>query len=282
MKAMNRSWKSVERLEFEFRRQRTFGEMHVSESGGPARRLITGREPHSTGSMVCVKAGFRKVTWESQDSEMSLISLAEVASPIRSLASQPHRLNMKVVGGQSPALEFYPDFEFVADARFVEAVEAGQPFWEAALRWQPEDESLNWQTLIVETKRDDDRRATEPGYLNKLDQAREFYHRIGHGFVDLRASKDLPSGEIPKGVNRVFSRAMTLVTTLDIARVSHVIESAGGIVPHEEASAAIASGAVGRSKLSALHVRRIVRIDLSKGLKPESPVALVGDGEAIL
>ncbi|MGY4330229.1 hypothetical protein ACVWWG_004646 [Bradyrhizobium sp. LB7.2] len=279
---MNRPWKSAERLEFEYRRQRTFGEMHVSETGGPARRLITGREPHSTGSMVCIKAGFRKITWESQDSEMPLIPLAEVVSPIRRLASQPHRLDMKVVSGPSAVLKFFPDFEFVADARFVKAVEAGEPFWEAALRWQPNGESFDWRTLIAETKRDDDPRARDPEYLNKLDQAREFYHRIGYGFADLRASKDLPRGEVAKGVNRVFSRAMTLVTTLDIARVSHVIERAGGSVAHEEASAAIASGGVGRSKLSALHVRRVVRIDLSKGLKPDSPVGLVGDGVTIL
>jgi hypothetical protein len=100
--------------------------------------------------------------------------------------------------------------------------------------------------------------------------------------VHLRASKDLPIGQVAQGVKRVWSRAMTRVTVLDVARVSHVIEGGGGCVPYEEASAAIETGPTGKSKLHALHVRRVVRIDLSKGLTSASPVRLVGDGEAIL
>jgi hypothetical protein len=68
----------------------------------------------------------------------------------------------------------------------------------------------------------------------------------------------------------------------DVARVSHAIEGAGGCMPYEDASAAIGTGPAGRSKLHALHVRRVVRIDLSNGLTSTSPVRLVGDGEAVL
>ena len=216
------------------------------------------------------------------DSEMPLIQLAEIASPIRYIKSQPHRLDMKVIDGPSPILQFFPDLEFVADARFIEALEQGEPFWEAALQWQPTSESIDWRTLIAETKRDDDKRAKDFDYLQKLDVAREFYGRIGWSFAHLRASKDLPSGEVAKSVIRVFSRAMTSVTVLDVARVSHVIERAGGSVTYEEASAAIGGGPVGRSKLAALHVRRVIWIDLSKGLAPESRVGLIGDGGTIL
>jgi hypothetical protein len=274
--------KIVLEREFEFRNQRTIGTIRESETDGASRRLITGREPHPTGSCVCIKAGFRAVPWESMDGEYPLIQLAEVSSPIRRLKSQPHRLDMKVVGGSSPVLQFFPDFGFVADARFLEALERGEPFWEAALRWQPKDGSFDWRTLIIETKRDDDRRAKDADYLHKLDVAHEFYRRIGWSFAHLRASKDLPNVEVAKGVNRVWSRAMTRVTVLDVARVSHAIERDGGYVPYEEASAAIEPGPVGRSKLAALHVRRVVRIDLSKGLTSESRVELNGDGESIL
>ena len=83
-------------------------------------------------------------------------------------------------------------------------------------------------------------------------------------------------------MNRVSSRAMTRVTVLDVARVSHVVERAGGCVAYEEASAAIEPGPVGRSKLAALHVRRVVRIDLSKGLTSASPVGLISDRETVL
>jgi hypothetical protein len=280
--AMGMSWKAVETFEFEFRNHRTFGSIYESETGGPSRRLITGSEPHPTGSIVCIKSGFRNVTWESMDSEAPLIMLAEVASPIRRMKSQPHRLDMKVAGGTSAVLQFFPDFEFVVDARFAQELERDQPFAEAALRWMPKESSFDWQTLIVETKTDKDRRGREPGYLDKLNVAREFYHRIGRGFAHLRASKDLPAGAIAKGVKRIFSRAMTHVTVLDIARVINVIERAGGPVPYEEACAAIGAGAVGRSKLAALHVRRVVRIDLSKGLTSLSSVDLIRDGASIL
>jgi hypothetical protein len=279
---MGIAWKITERLRYEFRNQRTFGTVHESETDGPSRRLITGREPHPTGSIVCVKAAFRAVTWESMDSEMPLIPLAEVSSPVLKLKSQPHRLDMKVEGGTAPILSFFPDFEFVVDARLLDELERGEPFWAAALRWEPKQGSSDWRTLIVETKRDDDRRAKDPNYLHKLDLAREFYRRIGWSFAHLRASKDLPGGEVAQGVKRVWSRAMTRVTVVDVARVSHVIEGAGGCVPYEEASAAVEPGPTGRSKLHALHVRRVVRIDLSKGLTSASPVRLVGDGEAIL
>jgi hypothetical protein len=275
-------WKIAQHLQFEFRNQRTFGTVHESETDGPSRRLITGREPHPTGSIVCVKAAFRAVTWESMGSEMPLIPLAEVSSAILSLKSQPHRLDMKVEGGKSHILRFFPDFGFVVDARLLDELERGEPFWAAALRWEPKQGSSDWRTLIVETKRDDDRRAKDPDYLHKLDLAHEFYRRIGWSFAHLRASKDLPGGEVAQGVKRVWSRAMTRVTVLDVARVSHVIEGAGGCVPYEEASAAVEPGPTGRSKLHALHVRRVVRIDLSKGLTSASPVRLVGDGDAIL
>lgn len=279
---MSIAWKTVLQREFEFREARTLGIIRESENDGPSRRLITGREPHPTGSIVCVKALFRAVTWESMDSEMPLISLAEVSSPVLRLKSQPHRLDMKVVGGTSPILSVFPDFEFVVDARLLEELERGEPFWAAALRWEPKHGSFDWRTLITETKRDDDRRAKDGDYLQKLDLAREFYRRVGWSFVHLRASKDLPIGQVAQGVKRVWSRAMTRVTVLDVARVSHVIEGAGGCVPYEEASAAIELGPIGKSKLHALHVRRVVRIDLSKGLTSASPVRLVGDGEAIL
>jgi hypothetical protein len=279
---MSIAWKTVLQREFEFREARTLGIIRESENDGPSRRLITGREPHPTGSIVCVKALFRGVTWESMDSEMPLISLAEVSSPVLRLKSQPHRLDMKVVGGTSPILSVFPDFEFVVDARLLEELERGEPFWAAALRWEPKHGSFDWRTLIVETKRDDDRRAKDDDYLDKLDLAREFYRKVGWSFVHLRASKDLPIGQVAQGVKRVWSRAMTRVTVLDVARVSHVIEGAGGCVPYEEASAAIELGPIGKSKLHALHVRRVVRIDLSKGLTSASPVRLVGDGEAIL
>jgi hypothetical protein len=253
-----------------------------SETGGAARRLITGREPHPTGSPTCVKSGFRAFPWESMQSEWPLIRLAEVASPFRHLRSLPHKLEMNVVGGPDPVLTFFPDFQFAVDARFLDDLAAGKPFWAAALGWKPNSESFDWRTLIVETKTDEDRRAVDPDYLHKLDLAREAYRRIGWSFAHLLQSKDLPSGRVAQGVDKIWSRAHTRVTMVDVARVSHVLERAGGRLPYDATASVLGSGPIGRAKLAALHVRRVVSIDLSRGLHDESIVMLVKDGGAIV
>jgi hypothetical protein len=183
--------------------------MHETESDGPSRRLITGREPHPTGSIVCVKSDFRNVTWESMGSEMPLIPLAEVASPIRRLKSQPHRLDMKVVGGRSAILTFFPDFEFVVEARFLDALERGEPFWEAALRWQPKSGFFDWRTLIVETKRDKDRdpRLRQETRVSGVDLSQTCPHRT------IEESHDVPKGasvSLPSVASRRPPQSSTL------------------------------------------------------------------------
>ncbi|WP_342738799.1 hypothetical protein [Bradyrhizobium sp. B117] len=279
---MGKIWNTILQREFEFRQARTLATIRESEAGGAARRLITGREPHPTGSPTCIKSGFRAVTWESMQSEWPLIRLAEVASPFRYIKSQPHRLDMNVVGGRDRVLTFYPDFQFAVDARFLDDLTGGKPFWAAALDWKPTSESFDWRTLIVETKTDGDRRAVDPAYLHKLDLAREIYRSIGWSFAHLLQSKDLQSGRIALGIDKIWSRALTRVTMVDVGRVSHAIERAGGRLPYEETAWVLGSGPIGKAKLSALHVRRVVSIDLSKGLTPESIVMLIKDRGAIL
>jgi hypothetical protein len=279
---MGIAWKTVLQREFEFGGARTLATMRESETGGAARRLITGREPHPTGSPTCIKGGFRAVPWESMESEWPLIRLAEVASPFRHIRSQPHKLEINVVGGPDPVLTVFPDFLFAVDARFLDDLAGGKPFWAAALGWKPNSESFDWRTLIVETKTDKDRRAVDPDYLHKLDLAREVYRRIGWSFAHLKQSKDLPSGRVAQGVDKVWSRAQTRVTMVDVGRVTHVLERAGGRLPYDETASVLGSGPIGKAKLAALHVRRVVSIDLSKGLHDDCIVVPITDRGAIL
>ena len=53
--SMSIAWKTVLQREFEFREARTLATIRESETDGPSRRLVTGREPHPTGSIVCVR-----------------------------------------------------------------------------------------------------------------------------------------------------------------------------------------------------------------------------------
>jgi hypothetical protein len=278
---MSKGWNTVQGQKFDFRGSRVFATIRESETGGPARRLITGREPHPTGRPTCIKAGFRAVPWESVMSEWPLIRLAEVASPIRFMRSQPHKLEMEVTGGAAPVLTFLPDFHFEAEARFVEELDAGKPFWSAALDWKPNGESF-WRTLIVETKSDADRRGKDPDYLVKMDLARETYRRIGWPFAYLTQSKDLPVGRVAQGIEKIWGRTFTKVSMLDVSGALDALERAGGLLPYDEAAFVLGSGPIGKAKLAALHVRRVVRIDLSKGLSDESIVTPIGDRGAII
>jgi hypothetical protein len=105
---MSRVWKTHEQRDFDFRGSRVLATIREPETGGAARRLITGREPHPTGRPTCIKAGFRAVPWESIESEWPLIRLAEVASPFRHMRSQPHKLEMNVVGGGQSRVDVLP------------------------------------------------------------------------------------------------------------------------------------------------------------------------------
>lgn len=60
----------------------------VAENGGPIRTLITGREPHPTGTITSIKAGSRAMPWESIKAERPALIACETASPVRRLLAQ--------------------------------------------------------------------------------------------------------------------------------------------------------------------------------------------------
>ncbi|WP_375762579.1 hypothetical protein ACE10W_05195 [Bradyrhizobium sp. B025] len=273
--------KLVLEREIEFREAGTVAIISVSETGGPIRQLITGREPHPTGRPVLVKAGFRAQPWESFRGELPFMELAEVASPVLQVMAQPHRLDMKVVGGPQPVLRFETDFLLTVDANFVADLQSGAPFWLAALRWRGDSESFEPRKLVVEAKTDDDPRNADPEYGHKVALAREVYGKIGWAFATVVGFRDLPSGEVSRGVHRIWLRALTKVSAADVAKVSDFIARAG-VRSYAEVAEILGGGPVGRSKLAALHVRRVLRIDLTKGLFPSSAVSLLDDGGVIL
>jgi hypothetical protein len=178
-------------------------------------------------------------------------------------------------------LTFFPDFQFKAEERFLNDLHGGKPFWQAALGWKPTSESF-WKELIVETKTDADRRGVDPDYLDKLEVARETYRSIGWSFAHLKQSKDLSSGRIAAGVDKIWSRAQTRVSMVDVSSVLHQLERAGGLLTYDEVAFVLGSGPIGKAKLAALHVRRVVSIDLSSGLHDDSVVVPITDGGAIL
>jgi hypothetical protein len=188
---------------------------------------------------------------------------------------------MKVIGGPVTILTFYPDFDLIVDGRFVEELKRGLPFWLAALQWFA-DRTFDARTLIVEVKDDKDPRRNDPDYRHKLNLAEEVYRRLGWSFATVVKSRDLPKAEIAKGAHKIWLKALTAVTPLDVSRASDLIDRSGGCSSYSQVAQILGSGPLGKNKLAALHVRRVVRIDLSRGIRGDSTVSLMNDGGAIL
>ncbi|BBZ92743.1 hypothetical protein BRDID11004_63640 [Bradyrhizobium diazoefficiens] len=273
--------KLIVRREIELAEEGILATIRESESGGPVRPLITGCEPHPTGRPLCIKAGHRSLPWESIKVEYPFMEIAEVASPIRYLMSQPHRLTMRVAGPER-TLDFFPDFELVADARFVRALDEGTPFWLAAMQWKPDGAPFDGRHVVVEAKDDKDPRNKDPDYLHKLGLATDVYDRINYAFFAIVRSRDLPTADAWSAGHDVWLDRKTAVTAIDVARVVQVLTAVGGAAPYSVVTAAIGSGPAGRAALAALHVRRVVSIDLTVDIKRDPTVHLMNDGAALL
>jgi hypothetical protein len=269
------------RREIELSEEGILATIRESETGGPVRPLITGREPHPTGRQLCIKAGHRSLPWESIKVEYPFLEIAEVASPIRYLMSQPHKLTMRVTGPER-TLDFFPDVELVADARFVKALEEETPFWLAAMQWKPDGSSFDGRHVVVEAKDDKDPRNKDSDYRHKLELAKDVYDRINYSFFTIFRSRDLPTTDAWSAGHEVWLDRKTAVTAIDVARVVHVLTAAGGSAPYSVVAAAIGEGPAGRAALAALHVRRVVNIDLTMDIKRDPTVRLMNDGGALM
>jgi hypothetical protein len=268
-------------LELKIQEKRTIARVSVSETGGPVTNLITGREPHPTGRPVSLKAGFRGMPWESIKAEYPTYKLIEGASPVKSWLAQPHRLDLFVTG-PSVQLTYFPDLEMTVDRNFVTALKETTPFYRTALDWRPAGGRFDPCKLIVEVKDDGDPRLDDPQYQNKLKLSAEVYERLGWHFVQIVKSFDLPSDHVEQSVNDVWLDKSVKVTVVDVANAIDTIKAAGGTSVFSVVAAKLGAGPIGRSKLRALHVRRVVLIDLMTSPGVDAPVQVLDDAGALL
>jgi hypothetical protein len=277
--------------EIELQRLQTFARIEEAEDGGPIIDLITGREPHPVGATCCIKAGMRALTWESMTAERPMIELCEVASPVRAMMCQPHELFIKRVGGEeTPSSarprkrkarseeQFRPDLILSADAAFVEDVVGGTPFSEAVANWKPGKGSSHLLNLVVEVKNPDDPRLGDPAYLRKVAMAEEVYEAINWHFVMIERTVDIDNASISCSVREIMlDHAVSLSPAdIDVARSAFDGQRRSTL-----GEVAAKLGAHGVSRCSALHVRRIISIDLRHDLAPGTPVVLMPDDAAI-
>ncbi|MBU1334195.1 MAG: hypothetical protein KJ944_07010 [Alphaproteobacteria bacterium] len=256
-------------------RELVVAHIFAAEDGGPVRTIINGRHRKPTGRHYMIKAGFRSSPWESMLGEYPFMQLCEVATPVHRFLAQPHRLEMQVVGNARRWV-YFPDARIVVDRPFGEMLMEGVPFDQAVADWRPHMADGVTTVMLVEVKTDMDRRADESDYKAKLTLAREVYHRLGWGFVQVRQS-DVAMEDIGYSVREIGLDNDASVDAEDV-RVAAEYAAApyadlGGLI------LSLGGRPVGMAKAAALHVRRVVHIGLDNRLRPDSRVRLVGDGK---
>lgn len=250
----------------------------TSEDGGPIRRINNGRGHAPRGSEPSLKASGWGMPWESVQAELSTIDLAEVGSPIIRVLAQPHRLELPVVGLRRPLI-YFPDLHLTVEDSFLRSL-GQKPFGRAIIEWKPDrDRPLPPRTLIVEVKDDGDRRKDDPFYREKLRLARETYALMGYVFVEILRSRDIDCVNL-RNVREILLDKSTVVSALDVGRAVRHLRSVGSSGTLAGLIDALGGGSNGKATASALHVRRIVSIDLSQPLCGSSPVYLVRPFEA--
>jgi hypothetical protein len=268
--------------QIEYDNERTTARVVVSKTGGPIRTIITGRKHHATGRIVCLKAGSRAMPWESMRGELPAIILAEVASPVHALMVQPHRLEMRVEGSNHP-LVYFPDLALAVDHRAIDELAGHQPFTRGLAAWKPTPgKRAEISTLIIEIKDDRDPRADDEQYRNKLAIAAKVYNQLGWHFVELVRTRDIEADHVLAASRDIVANAYTRVDSVDVACVAEQIEASGGIGSHSALAELLGGPRLGRAKLAALHVRRVISIDLSQPVRPDSAVRMVDDGGSLL
>lgn len=213
--------------------------------------------------------------WESRKCELPLIQLAEVASPVVSLLAQPHRLEIFVRRRRDPLI-YFPDLELTVEASIFETLtNTDVPFGRALLEWRPErGRQLGHRKIVVEVKDDDDPRNNDPDYQRKLSLAKRVYAGLGMGFLVVQRSRDLACVDLDL-IQHVALCNYVEVSTADEYACTRWLSDRSGTGRLGDLAAQLGGGLTGRDKAAALLVRRVISIDLARGLLPSTPVTLL-------
>lgn len=271
---------AIEKREIELQDQRTFAYIYHRSDGGPVRELITGRSRIPVGKTICIKADMRAVPWQSMQAEKAMVEMCEVATPVHRLMTQPHKLEMKVIGEHRPWV-FYPDMSLYVAVNFADMLDEGVPFGLAVADWRPIYGNAHTVPLIIEVKDDEDTRLDDADYLLKLDLASKVYNRIGWRFRTVLKSRDIDIPMMEKSIRGIMLDHDTSVLPSDIDAVRSALPMQSYPSNLRTVTRALGGGARGRAKAAALHVRRVISIDLTHDLAPDTPVRLLEDGGVI-
>lgn len=245
-----------------------------STDGGPLRQIAKGRSTRPTGTFVAVKAGGRAMPWESMKCELPVLELAEVASSVVDLMAQPHRLELFVRGKRRP-LVYFPDFELTVEPTLYSRLMAKEPFAQAVLEWRPDQHRRGeYRKVVIEVKDDADPRNDDREYQTKLRLAASVYQKIGIGFVIAIRSQDIECVDLNL-VHRIALDRYTAISATDVHRSVEYLQTSGGRGVFGRLVEELGGGRFGRAKAAALHVRRMISVDIRQGLHRDAPVSLL-------
>lgn len=216
------------------------------DDGGPMRPIATGRRRRPVGCYYSFKCGYAS-PWESRN-ELHGLYHAEVRFDVVKYRAQPHTLEMIYEGRKC---KLTPDLELVLS---------------------------NGRVEIIEIKGDFDALA-DPDYSAKLEMARQVYGSIGQTFrvVD---RKQLEAQPRFKAIEEIQNYRRTAITTGDMFLVSNLFKS-GEPLTLADLKGAYGNAIVGMAKAYAMMVRRVIEIDITRGLNDNSPVRLPSCREAV-
>lgn len=244
----------------------------------PYRKLVTGRQRKAVGRPVMIKAGMRAVEWESIRAEKPFYELCEVATPVHTMFAQPHLLRM-TIAGRRERMDFVPDLQVTVDTGFALQIASGVPFVEAVRAWKPKING-SVSTMIIEVKDDADSRIENPDYQHKLRLAEQCYQALGWFFTTVVRSSDISHPKTDPAIYRLFLKRKTTLSPGDLTAV----QNAFAIEPNVgwgEVVQALGGGPLGVRKACAMHVRRLISVDVSSAITDGSQVQRIQDGRPL-
>ncbi|RWC30004.1 MAG: hypothetical protein EOS27_14250 [Mesorhizobium sp.] len=244
------------------------GRIVTSEDGGPIRRIINGRSKRPTGTFTAIKAGGRAMPHESVEGELRAMWIAEAATCVRKMLAQPHRLEISVSGRSRPLL-YFPDLLLEMDEAAASRIVGGQPFAQAMFA-EPENMGGKYtRTVVLEIKTGADRRMEDAEYRLKLSLARKLYRGLGVVFAVVQADPGLLAPDL-SAVKRIVMNRHVAIDSRDIEIAASRVQD--GPVALVDLAASLGSSHLGISKAFALHVRRVISIDLNGPVGPQTAI----------
>lgn len=269
----------AESFQYELDELRTVAWIFVAHDGGPIRTIITGRRKTETGRNTFVKSGSMGMPWESR-SEEPVMRLCEVATPVHSYLAQPHRLEM-AVSGHDRHLVYFPDAMIRVDRAFAEMLmKKGSKFDEAVRDFRPEHATGDLVTLIIEAKAAGDLRRFDPEYQAKLSLAKQVYSGLGWFFREVLDTRDLANTEVRSTVNDIYFCRYTKLTPVDVDVALNL--SRAPRLTYRRLLDALGGGKAAAAKTAALHVRRVISINLARFPTMQAHVRPLRDDRRLL